>query len=227
MASFTLNGIDYRMGVPEDCAEVTEVVAQSFSTEPTTLHCRFGTPYTIEHWRKFTGFFVERALREGLVVVACSPEKKIWGAFVLRDFLSPAFPEEIIQMSIGTKAEHVLNAVDSLDKKWEETHKEDLMRWNNEPGHVVDLWMLAVHSEALGRGISNELTKFSLDLVKKHNFEIAVIECTGHFSQRAAEKSGFNLVSELNYLDYEVTGEKPFDSVPEPHKKWALYEIKL
>lgn len=223
-----IDGFLYRLASTEECEAVTELVAHSFSTEPSTLHCRLGEPFSLDSWRKFVGVFLPSALEQDLVVVASSPEdyKKLVGAFVLRDFLS-GFPEEITAFTTGTKVEHVLRAVGTLDDKWAEAHASDLEEWQNAPGKVVDLWMLAVAQEALGRGISNNLTKLSLTLAARRNFELAVIECTGFFSQSAAMKSGLSKVCELDYLDYVVDGETPFSSVPAPHSKWVLFEKKL
>ena len=114
-----------------------------------------------------------------------------------------------------------------IDKNWLATHEADLERWKKEPGNVVDLWMIAVAPEARNQGIANHLTRLSLEVAKAKGFELAIIECTGFFSQSAAEKAGFKPMSELYYIDYKVDGEIPLQEVPSPHVKMIIYEKKL
>lgn len=222
-----IDGFHYRLAQPGEEDVVTLVVATAFSMEPSSLHCKLGEPFTERHWQKFAGNFVREAIPLGLVVVAClDDEKTVVGAFVLRDFFTP-WPEEVTKLFAGTTGQHLGRVIHILDERWEKAHEEDMKRWERNPGHVIDLLLLAVAPEALGKGIANNLTKLSIELARSRNFEVAVIECTGHFSQRAAEKSGFKLVAEMAYTDYDVDGIRPFDSVPLPHTKWALYEINL
>jgi predicted GNAT family N-acyltransferase len=93
---------------------------------------------------------------------------------------------------------------------------------------VVDFWMVGVNKEYSGLGLSKSLTQKALELVKENSsFEYGVMECTGHFSQRMAEQSGFTPVAELYYHEYLKDGKPVFTKVASPHKKWVIYELEL
>ncbi len=86
---------------------------------------------------------------------------------------------------------------------------------------------MAVSESVRGKGISKLLTKFSLDVAKLNGYELAVIECTGFFSHKAALSEGFVPICEMEYTDYVLDHCVPFEDVPPPHSKWVILEKYL
>ena len=86
--------------------------------------------------------------------------------------------------------------------------------------------MVGVLPEYTGLGLSKVLTEKCKELVSG-KFEYAVMECTGHFSQRMATKSGFNCIRSYKYSEHLVDGEAIFAKADPPHCKWEFYELKL
>jgi GNAT superfamily N-acetyltransferase len=91
----------------------------------------------------------------------------------------------------------------------------------------MDLLFLGVHPDYTGLGLSRILTERALELVRKSNYEYAVMECTGFFSQRTAIACGFTKVISVPYTDVIVDGKAVFANCEPPHTKWEFYEMCL
>ena len=95
-------------------------------------------------------------------------------------------------------------------------------------GEALDLWMLGVDAERFGqRGIGTRLIQLSTDLAKQQGFRRCVAECTGHYSQAAAQRSGFQEAARLAYADFLFEGQRVFANVQPPHTHLILYEKPL
>jgi ribosomal protein S18 acetylase RimI-like enzyme len=98
-------------------------------------------------------------------------------------------------------------------------------RPNLQVGDAVDLWMLGVDAERFGRrGIGGRLIQLATELARDRGFSRCVTECTGHYSQAAAERAGFTEITRLAYKDFRFDGRPVFDGVSAPHTHLALYE---
>lgn len=73
------------------------------------------------------------------------------------------------------------------------------------------------------KGLASTLFQVSVDVARQRGFQRCVVECTGHFSQRGAVKSGFQERAQVIYKDYRFEGRPVFEHIPEPHAKFALY----
>jgi hypothetical protein len=51
-----------------------------------------------------------------------------------------------------------------------------------------------------------------------------VTECTGHFSQTAARKAGFQERARLDYGTFRFEGRTVFGSIEPPHTHVSLFE---
>ena len=155
----------------------------------------------------------------GLSVIATPDDEPgtLAGVFISRDFkspLPPGIPEEFPWFfPIG-------EALTTVDDAYE------AKRGELEIGEAVDLWMVGVQAGGgfAGRGIANTLFRVASDLVRDHGFNRCVTECTGHFSQQAARKSGFQEVTRLAYQDFRFQGQAVFSGIEAPHTHIVLFE---
>lgn len=61
-------------------------------------------------------------------------------------------------------------------------------------GDCVDVWMLGVHPEYRRRNIAHLLTKVAIDYAFQKRFKYVILESTGSYSARCAEKVGMSAV---------------------------------
>jgi hypothetical protein len=77
------------------------------------------------------------------------------------------------------------------------------------------------------RGIANRLFGICSDVVRDSGFKRCVTECTGHYSQAAAQRAGFKEVARLAYKDFRLEGKPVFARIGSPHTHLVLYEREL
>lgn len=95
-------------------------------------------------------------------------------------------------------------------------------------GDCVDFWMVGVNPDARGHNIANNLLAGCLQLATSAGFKLAVMECTGAFSQAMGAKFGFTEEAVLLYSEYkDESGQLRFQTVPQPHKRLVFFEKKL
>jgi GNAT superfamily N-acetyltransferase len=96
------------------------------------------------------------------------------------------------------------------------------------PGDAVDLWMVGVAAPRFTRrGIANSLFRLCSDLARQRGIKRRVTECTGQYSQAAAQRAGFKEVARLAYKDFRFEGEPVFARIGSPHTHLILYEKEL
>ena len=82
----------------------------------------------------------------------------------------------------------------------------------------ADLWCLAVDPAYRGKNIANQLIKEAVSLIEKtKKYKWATIEAFNHFTMKAAEKNGLEVVHKIDAKDFLWKGETLYNSVPEPH----------
>lgn len=224
-ANFAENGIVFDIAQPHHREGVLEVLTRAFVHEPTTAAQTIGRP-SYDHWRRFTEFYMEECLTNGLSTVAldAGDATSVVGAVITRDFLLPPDERCIDFVEQTTAFGPIVEVLDIIDGAWFDKHPE---LQPNQPGRVADLWMGGVRDDRRGSGIARQLVRMSLEQVTLAGFEYAIAECTGAFSQRLVENAGFTSVSELGYADFFWNGEAVFANVPAPHTKWVIYEKNL
>ncbi len=208
-------GFIYRIANEEHAGAINRLLGASFFHEP--MGQALGL--TEKDWYDFSAFFMRECTTNGLSVIAVhedSPDE-LAGVFINRDFkapLPPGFPEALPRFN------PIVDALVSIDTEYEAG------RPGLEPGQVMDLWMVGVTpgGRYAKKGIASTLFQVSVELARQRGFQRCVVECTGHFSQRGALKSGFQEMARVIYKDYRFEGRPVFASIPEPHVKFALYE---
>ena len=81
--------------------------------------------------------------------------------------------------------------------------------------------MIAVSPDSRGLGLASDLVRRSVQLAKCLGYKMCKTEATGDYSRKAFLKAGFQLVSECDYQDFTVDGEKVFQDIKN-HKGVAL-----
>ncbi len=208
-------GFIYRIANEEHAGAINRLLGASFFHEP--MGQALGL--TEKDWYDFSAFFMRECTTNGLSVIAVhedSPDE-LAGVFINRDFkapLPPGFPEALPRFN------PIVDALVSIDNEYE------AQRPGLQPGQVMDLWMVGVTpgGRYAKKGIASTLFQVSVELARQRGFQRCVVECTGHFSQRGALKSGFQEMARVIYKDYRFEGRPVFASIPEPHVKFALYE---
>merc|ERR1719160_687810 len=87
---------------------------------------------------------------------------------------------------------------------------------------------LAVDSDFGQRGIATELYRRNVELLRDKGYKGAVAETASAFSQKAAEKNGFNRFSTTEYATYKTeAGELFFEAVQAPHQFFTVWECSI
>merc|ERR1711998_521628 len=87
---------------------------------------------------------------------------------------------------------------------------------------------LAVDSDFGKRGIATELYRRNVELLREKGYRGAGAETAPAFSQKAAEKNGFNQFSTTEYATYKTeSGELFFEAVQAPHQFFTVWECSI
>eukprot|EP00818_Percolomonas_sp_WS_P005567 CAMPEP_0117447380 /NCGR_PEP_ID=MMETSP0759-20121206/6845_1 /TAXON_ID=63605 /ORGANISM="Percolomonas cosmopolitus, Strain WS" /LENGTH=413 /DNA_ID=CAMNT_0005239713 /DNA_START=383 /DNA_END=1624 /DNA_ORIENTATION=- len=213
--------IVYTAMKPEHVSQVVEILAQAFTKEPSTSHCKWGEEFTTNHWRRFIRLYIDESLKREMTVVALDADTGcVAGAFMADDFLTPE-PDGMYEIIRGTQMEPEMHAVHLIDEAFFKAHPQ-IDR--HQPGLVCDLWLLGVDSRYTGKGIAKGLCSALTDVIRKKGYRYGVMECTGHYSQSMARRCGYTGVYALPYNDFVWRGERVYlNAVPEPHKCWEIF----
>lgn len=86
---------------------------------------------------------------------------------------------------------------------------------------ILDLDVLSVHRDYRGRNISVIMMEASFELMRKEKICLAYVMVTSAFSRAVFLKSGFQIVDEMDYVDYKVNGEVVFEPAEKIHRGFA------
>jgi hypothetical protein len=208
-------GFRYSVATEEFGDRIVRVLSESFSREP--MSAALGI--SARDMEPLVARFMPECTDNGLSVIAVPVDQPdaIAGVFICRDFKSPlpeGVPEEFPWFRpIG----EALTAVDGLY----EAKRPGLVL-----GEAVDLWMVGVppDSRFAKRGIASTLFRLSAELGRERGFTRCVTECTGHYSQSAARKQGFEERARLAYRDFRFEGRAVFAGIEPPHAHVILFE---
>merc|ERR1712217_758739 len=125
----------------------------------------------------------------------------------------PPMPEELAEYS---------KMWASRDDAWTESKGGLDKMQEGEWAHFVGL---VVDPEFGQRGIATELYRQNLAYLKSKGFKGGVAETASNFSQRAAEKNGFQRFATVDYQSYVTeSGERFFAPVQSPHTTFTVWE---
>jgi hypothetical protein len=75
-----------------------------------------------------------------------------------------------------------------------------------------------------GSEIEHQEPNLGYDSKRNRGFKRCVTECTGHYSQTAARRSGFQKRARLAYRDFRFEGRAVFAEIEPPHTHAILFE---
>lgn len=209
------NGFRYIVATEKFTGAMVQVLSESFAREP--MSAALGL--SVQQLAPMVARFTPECTTNGLSVLALpvDDENTVAGVFICRDFKSPlpfAVPDEFPWfLPIG----QMLGAVDEAY----ESEQPELKL-----GDAVDLWMVGVQpgGRFARKGIATNLFRVSADLARKRRFKRCVSECTGHYSQTAARKSGFKERARISYKDFRFNGQAVFAGIEPPHTHVIFFE---
>ncbi len=213
----TENGIRYVVATGQERSQIVRLLSESFCREP--MSAILGA--TAADLAPLVERFMPECTSNGLSVMALDDREPgtVAGVLINRDFKLP-LPDGVPDAFAWFLP--IATALGSVDTVFEEK------RPSLQVGDALDLWMLGVDSARFGqRGIGGQLVRLSTALARERGFARCVTECTGHFSQSAAERAGFTEVTRLRYKDFRFEGRPVFAGVSAPHTHLALYEREL
>lgn len=92
---------------------------------------------------------------------------------------------------------------------------------------MLSMDLVAVSTGYYNRGLSTECVRLTVQLAESRNLEAVKMEAVNKFMTLAAEKVGFQTLSEIDMTQWEFNGEKPFANDDIHQKaKLLIYKIK-
>jgi hypothetical protein len=205
----------YMVATPEFSDRMVRILSDSFAREPMSAAMDFSP----EDLVPFFARFMPECTTNGLSVLATPVERPetLAGVFMCGDFKSP-FPERLLEEI--PRFAPIAHALETVDRAYE------LQRPGLAPGDAVDLFTVAVTpgSQFARKGIASALFRVCADLARDRGFKRCVTECTGHYSQTAVRKAGFQERARLAYRDFLFEGRSVFAKIEPPHTHLILFE---
>ena len=194
---------------------IVRVLSESFSREP--MSAALGI--SAHDLAPLIGRFMPECTSNGLSVVAVPADDPdtLAGVFICRDFKSP-MPEG--RPGDSPWFNPIGAALMTVDDAYEAQRPGLLL------GDAVDLWMVGVPpgGRFAKKGIASILFRVAGELGRSRGFKRCVTECTGHYSQTAARKAGFEERARLAYRDFRFEGRAVFADIQSPHTHLILFE---
>lgn len=206
--------ISYDLIAPGDFAELVETVQSTFpDKEPMAV----ALGITPAEYRRYTELVCQKAVREGLTVVARMQDThEIVGFCINEDFATaPVYSLE----AIHPKMFPLLEILEDLDRAYlgiGPVPKQELFH----------LYMLGVRAPWERLGIGQELVQRSLHLARESGYRTALAEATGLGSQRLCGRLNFTPRHAIAYSQFQYQGRLVLREVKGP-THCVLFEISL
>mmetsp|Transcript_5657 Transcript_5657/g.11198 ORF Transcript_5657/g.11198 Transcript_5657/m.11198 type:complete len:303 (-) Transcript_5657:222-1130(-) len=201
---------------------VLRCMASCMCDEPASRHLAIQnehhTKFLYPQWRAFLSpFMTEKG--NYCVVAYDHGDKEVAAAFMYRD-MCDGLPEESKHALNHGVFRPFLGILTEAKQQYASKTKDfdDGTR-----GRSGELWMRATNKKYRHHGLSEELIGLTLDEMKDHGYQKAVLQSTGDFTKRAAERNGFRVAVEIDYEGFPFEGGFPFSGTEPPHTQfWVL-----
>ena len=194
-----LDGIHYGLLEDEDLAEMAQVIGQVFSrSDP--LGVAIGM--TEEELESFVLVFGNKAVAEGLTIIARNHSGELVGAMFTDDFGTPLPEIENLPASFAP----VGALLERLDDEY--LHTQTIVE-----GSHAHLNMLAVLPTLAGRGMAQNLVKLCMENAAQRGYRLAVTEANGPISQHIFRKLGFRERFMVSYKYFRFDNRPVFASI--------------
>lgn len=208
-------GFRYEVAIKESGDSIVSVLSESFAREP--MGAALGL--SARALEPLIARFMPECTSNGLSVIAVPIDDAdtLAGVFISRDFKSP-LPEGILEDFPWFSP--IVQALTTVDEAYEAKRPGLAL------GDAVDLWMVGVPAGSRfgKRGIASTLYRLTANFGRSRGFGRCVTECTGHFPQAAARKTGFQERARLSYRDFRFEGRAVFAEIEPPHTNVILFE---
>lgn len=209
------NGFRYIVATEKFASAIVRVLSESFAREPMSAALGLSARQLAPLIASFMPECTTNCL--SVLAVPVGDEDTVAGAFICRDFKSPlpdAVPDAFPWFF---PIAQILAAVDEAYESGQPQLKL---------GDAVDLWMVGVPpgGRFAKKGIATNLFRVGADLARKRSFKRCVSECTGHYSQTAAKKTGFKERARISYKDFRFEGRPVFAGIEPPHTHVIFFE---
>lgn len=195
-----MSGETYSILTDADVAEMTQLLAEVFSQhDPPAV----AVGLTSEEFHAFVSLLCEKAVEQGLTIVARSSSGEMMGALLTEDSATPQ-PEGIDRLS--PKLNPIFEILGGLDAEYREGREMP-------PGASLHLFLLGVARQFGGRGAAHRLIEECLANGGRKGYRRAVTEATNRRSQHVFRKLGFVERVRRSYADFEYEGSRPFASI--------------
>jgi len=211
---------------PSLAGPVLRCMASCMCDEPASRHLAIRNghhpKFLYPQWRSFLSPFMAQ---EGnyCVVAYDHGDEAVAAAFMYRDVCDelPEESKEALNHGLFRPFHDIMtNAKDKYSCLSKDTTPDNR-------GLCGELWMRATQRKYRHHGLSEELIGLTLKEMKHQGYEKAVIQSTGDFTKRAAEKNGFDVVVEIGYETFSFEGGFPFAGMEPPHTKYWVLEKDL
>jgi ribosomal protein S18 acetylase RimI-like enzyme len=194
-----LDEIRYGVLEREDLSEMAQAIGEVFSRfDPLGV----AVGMTEAQLEAFVLVFGDKAVAEGLTIIAREPSGRLVGAMFSDDFATP--PPELENLPVSFAPVGAL--LESLDEDYRRTQTIDV-------GSHAHLNMLAVLPAFTGMGIAQNLVKICMENAAKRGYRVAVTEANGPVSQHIFHKLGFREQFVVSYQGFRFEDRPVFASI--------------
>ena len=194
-----LHEIRYGLLECEDLAEMAQVIGEVFSrSDPLGV----AVGMTQAELEAFVLVFGDKAVAEGLTIIARERSNRMVGAMFSDDFAAP--PPDLTNLPASFAPVGAL--LESLDEEYLRTQTIG-------EGSHAHLNMLAVLPAFSGMGIAQNLVKVCLENAARRGYRVAVTEANGPVSQHIFRKSGFRERFMVSYQEFRFEDRPVFASI--------------
>jgi len=167
--------------------------------------------------------YCNRSIPDGLSVMAISSTGRVLGV-CLNGAMNRA-DEEVYDV----------NAIECSNKKFEcilkllTTVSKEAKVFERFPDidKILDIKIISVDESCRGQGICKALVDRTKQLAIEHDFQMLKIDCSSHYSAKAAARLGFEVIYTLHYDEYLDENGRPIFIPPPPHTCAKTFVMKL
>ncbi len=178
-----------------------ELFIKSFcDSEPITKHLHI----SYDDYEPFAREVVEKAVREGMSVVAIDKNDKVIACAIAEDIVSPFVPH----LAKYPKMKPIFALLNELDKPF--MSNKSFLR-----GKIAHVWIALVDPNYRGKGLSTAIDMACGELAVRKGFDFAYAEFTSDVSEKITQHYDvYKLCHSIKLEDFEMeSSEHPFSGV--------------
>ena len=199
MTKTTTTKADYAILTLQDmhAKSTVDLFIKSFcDSEPTTRH--LGISY--EDYEPFAKDVVDKAIKDGMSVVAVDKSNKVIACAIAEDITDPFEPE----LSHYPKMKPIFALLTKLSEPFLKDKKFT-------KGKIEHIWIAIVDKTYRGKGLSTQIDMACADLAVRKGYDFAYTEFTNDVSEKITHHYPvYKSFNKIKYDDFQYENEKPF-----------------